>query len=172
MNCGCLQTLLVCALATTVFSEDRPKYWHVVWTGGQSNSVGTNSQTSGYPTWPTSARIQNYVQSNSSFIPAVVPLQGEYNVGFSQVRTTSTHREIQEREERDRCKDRERERERDAFTMSYSHYNTHSTNCTPLRRSPICCCRRFHTITASSSSTLASVGRALSTGVGSCLAVI
>ena len=117
MNCGCLQTLLVCALATTVFSEDRPKIWHVVWTGGQSNSVGTNSQTSGYPTWPTSARIQNYVQSNSSFIPAVVPLQGEYNVGFSQVRTTSTHREIQEREERDRCKDRERERERETLSQ-------------------------------------------------------
>ena len=23
--------------------------WHLVWTGGQSNSVGTNSQKNGYP---------------------------------------------------------------------------------------------------------------------------
>jgi hypothetical protein len=31
-----------------------------------------------------SDRIQNYVQKSSTFIPAAVPLQGEYNVGFSQ----------------------------------------------------------------------------------------
>ena len=119
MSGGCLQILLACALATTVFSEDRPKVWHVVWTGGQSNSVGTNSQRSGYPTWPTSPRIQNYVQANSSFIPAVVPLQGEYNVGFSQVRTTSS---TQRDTKRERERERDRERETHTLTMpSYSH---------------------------------------------------
>ena len=34
--------------------------WHIVWTGGQSNSVGTNSQTSGFPTWPTNPLVQMY----------------------------------------------------------------------------------------------------------------
>ena len=36
---------------------DPAAVWHVVWTGGQSNSVGTNSQTTGYPTWPTTTRM-------------------------------------------------------------------------------------------------------------------
>jgi hypothetical protein len=61
--------------------------WHVVWTGGQSNSVGTNSQKSGYPTWPTTDRIQMFCWSghcNGTFTPATVPLYGEANVGFSQ----------------------------------------------------------------------------------------
>ena len=40
--------------------------WHVVWTGGQSNSVGTNSQKNGYPTWPTSPRIQMYCWRGSA----------------------------------------------------------------------------------------------------------
>ena len=63
--------------------------WHVVWTGGQSNSVGTNSQRSGYPMWPTTNRIQMFCWSGrgcaqNSFAPAAVPLYGEHNVGFSQ----------------------------------------------------------------------------------------
>jgi len=63
--------------------------WHVVWTGGQSNSVGTNSQTSGYPTWASTDRIQMFCWSGhgcteGTFAPAAVPLYGESNVGFSQ----------------------------------------------------------------------------------------
>ena len=61
--------------------------WHLVWTGGQSNSVGTNSQKSGYPTWPTTSRIQNfcsYGNCKGTFKPASVPLYNELNVGFSQ----------------------------------------------------------------------------------------
>jgi hypothetical protein len=61
--------------------------WHLVWTGGQSNSVGTNSQKSGYPTWPTTERIQNfcsYGNCKGTFKPASVPLYNELNVGFSQ----------------------------------------------------------------------------------------
>lgn len=63
------------------------KIWHIVWTGGQSNSVGTNSQTAGYPTWPTSPRIQNfcsYGNCEGTFRAAKVPLYNEVNVGFSQ----------------------------------------------------------------------------------------
>ena len=64
--------------------------WHVVWTGGQSNAVGTNSQTSGYPAWPTTSRIQMFCWSGyptcteGTFAPAAVPLYGESNVAFSQ----------------------------------------------------------------------------------------
>eukprot|EP00040_Diaphanoeca_grandis_P017030 m.88369 g.88369 ORF g.88369 m.88369 type:complete len:330 (-) comp26188_c0_seq1:90-1079(-) len=61
--------------------------WHVVWTGGQSNSVGTNSQTDGYPTWPTTDYIQNFCWNGNcagQFTPAKVPLHNEHNVGFSQ----------------------------------------------------------------------------------------
>ena len=64
--------------------------WHVVWVGGQSNSVGTNSQTTGYPTWPTTTRIQSFCWgaqhgcTKGTFLPAQVPLPGESNVGFSQ----------------------------------------------------------------------------------------
>jgi len=58
--------------------------WHVIWTGGQSNSVGTNSQTSGYPTWPTSQKIQMFDAGSGKFSPSKVPLAGESNVGFSQ----------------------------------------------------------------------------------------
>ena len=67
--------------------------WHVVWVGGQSNSVGTNSQLSGnYPTWPTTPLIQNYCWNNKrvascpngTFTSAQVPLFNEANVGFSQ----------------------------------------------------------------------------------------
>ena len=63
--------------------------WHVVWVGGQSNSVGTNSQKSGFPTWPTSERIQMYCWNGRGcqtgyFAPAKMPVYGEFNVGFSQ----------------------------------------------------------------------------------------
>jgi hypothetical protein len=64
--------------------------WHIVWTGGQSNSVGTNSQTTGYPVWPTTPRIQSYCWNaahgcaTGTFAPSAVPLPGESNVGFSQ----------------------------------------------------------------------------------------
>jgi hypothetical protein len=63
--------------------------WHVVWTGGQSNAIGTNSQTSGYPVWPATPAIQMFCWSAShgcaagSFAPAAVPLYGESNVGFA-----------------------------------------------------------------------------------------
>ena len=69
---------------------DPTAHWHVVWTGGQSNSVGTNSQSTGYPVWPTNTRIQSFCWSPShgcatgTFAPAAVPLPGESNVGFSQ----------------------------------------------------------------------------------------
>lgn len=64
--------------------------WVVVWTGGQSNSIGTNSQPPGeYPTWPTTPLIQSFCWSGKrcakgTFAPAAVPLFGESNVGFSQ----------------------------------------------------------------------------------------
>ena len=81
-------TLLAAADAQPA-SGNATTTWHVVWTGGQSNSVGTNSQKSGYPTWPTSPRIQNFCWSGrgctaGSFSPAKVPLFNEANVGFSQ----------------------------------------------------------------------------------------
>ena len=64
--------------------------WHVIWTGGQSNSVGTNTQVSGYPTWPTTPLVQSFCWKAShgctpgTFLPAQVPLVNEANVGFSQ----------------------------------------------------------------------------------------
>lgn len=77
--------------------------WHVVWTGGQSNSVGTNSQKSGqYPTWATTDRIMMFCAlgfedydgtiiyprgtscQSGAFTPAEVPLFNEVNVAFSQ----------------------------------------------------------------------------------------
>jgi hypothetical protein len=80
--------LLMLLLATPVAAAPVTT-WHVVWTGGQSNSVGTNSQKSGYPEWPTTDRIQMFCWSGrgckqGSFAPAKVPLWGEFNVGFSQ----------------------------------------------------------------------------------------
>lgn len=62
--------------------------WNVVWVGGQSNSVATNSQTSGYPTWPEDPRIQMYCGTgnrctNNTFATAAVPIYNELNVGFS-----------------------------------------------------------------------------------------
>ena len=64
--------------------------WHVVWTGGQSNSVGTNTQKAGtYPVWPTTDRIQMFCAfgghcTTGTFAPAQVPLYNEVNVAFSQ----------------------------------------------------------------------------------------
>ena len=63
--------------------------FHIVWVGGQSNSVGTNSQTGGYPTWPTTPLIQMFCWggqrgcTKGSFAPAATPVYGESNVGFS-----------------------------------------------------------------------------------------
>ena len=65
--------------------------WRVVWVGGQSNSVGTNTQAAGsYPTWPLNDRIQMFCGPRGShgckpgtFAPAMTPVYGETNVGFS-----------------------------------------------------------------------------------------
>jgi Carbohydrate esterase, sialic acid-specific acetylesterase len=64
--------------------------WHVFWVGGQSNSVGTNSQTPGeYPTWPVTPRVQAFCYAAShgckpgTFAPASVPIPNESNVGWS-----------------------------------------------------------------------------------------
>jgi hypothetical protein len=63
--------------------------WHVVWVGGQSNSVGTNSQTTGYPVWPLTPNIQMFCWKSvqgceiGSFSPAKYPVYNEANVGFS-----------------------------------------------------------------------------------------
>ena len=64
---GMVLSLGVGSVATT-------SVWHVVWTGGQSNSVGTNSQKpgSGYPTWPTTTRIQDFNWKSGTFAPAEV----------------------------------------------------------------------------------------------------
>ena len=77
-------------LATTATAAVNTTTWHVVWVGGQSNSVGTNTQTSGYPTWPTTPLIQMFCWgaqhgcATGSFAPAAVPVYGEDNVGFAQ----------------------------------------------------------------------------------------
>lgn len=62
--------------------------WYVVWVGGQSNSVGTNSQTDGYPTWNVTDNIQMFCGKTGgcdfgTFAPAKIPVYGEFNVGFS-----------------------------------------------------------------------------------------
>ena len=63
--------------------------WHVVWVGGQSNAVGTNSDTTAHPVWPTTDSIQMFCWkaqhgcATGSFAPAQVPVYGESNVGFS-----------------------------------------------------------------------------------------
>lgn len=78
------------ALAALVSAGNTPTTWHMVWTGGQSNSVGTNSQKIGYPLWPSTPQVQMYCWSSShgckvgTFVPAAVPLFGESNVGFAQ----------------------------------------------------------------------------------------
>lgn len=67
-----------------------------MWVGGQSNSVGTNSQVPGqYPTWPANPLIQMFcapgrLRSAASkgcvkgnFATATTPVYGESNVGFS-----------------------------------------------------------------------------------------
>jgi hypothetical protein len=63
--------------------------WNIVWVGGQSNSVGTNSQKSGYPVWPQDPRIQMFCWNaqhgctTGTFSEASYPVYGESNVGFS-----------------------------------------------------------------------------------------
>jgi hypothetical protein len=78
--------LLFCGLVASVPGPTLSNLtvWHLVWTGGQSNSIGTNSQRSGYPMWPTTDRIQSFNWQQGTFKPAAVPLSGENNVGFSQ----------------------------------------------------------------------------------------
>ena len=78
--------LLVSLLIASVSAASN---WHVIWVGGQSNSVGTNSDAPGsYPTWPANDLIQMYCWNGrgckgGSFAPATVPVWGESNVGFS-----------------------------------------------------------------------------------------
>lgn len=106
---GIFTTLLCCTVGTAVtFTSDSSTpaaggeganirilfnasnvTWHVVWIGGQSNSVGTNSQTTGYPVWPTTDYIQMFCWkaeqgcTPGTFVPAQVPVYNEKNVGFS-----------------------------------------------------------------------------------------
>merc|ERR1711988_1360211 len=75
-------------LAAVASASSNTTTWHVVWVGGQSNSIGTNSQKSGFPTFPTTDRIQMFCWSgegcqSSSFAAAKYPIYGEFNVGFS-----------------------------------------------------------------------------------------
>jgi hypothetical protein len=85
-----LLLLLSTASAAPAASSSNITTWHVVWTGGQSNSVGTNTQTSGYPTWPSSPQLQMFCWggqrgcTKGTFLPASAPLVNEDNVGFSQ----------------------------------------------------------------------------------------
>ena len=72
-----------------------PSHWHIVWVGGQSNACGSNGQTSDYPVWPTTNRVQMFCWDGipmkrshgctpGRFAPAAVPVSNEFNVGFSQ----------------------------------------------------------------------------------------
>jgi len=86
-----LMSLLLALTATTALAlgASNATTWHVVWVGGQSNSVGTNTQSSGYPVWPTTPLVQMFCWNaqhgckTGSFSPAQVPVYGEANVGFS-----------------------------------------------------------------------------------------
>jgi len=84
------------------FSPHNITTWHIVWTGGQSNALGTNSQYEGFPRWNTTRRIQQFCATDhpggygvkpggckyGTFAPAGFPhgggLWGEQNVGFSK----------------------------------------------------------------------------------------
>ena len=83
-----LRTVALCLAAAA--ASGATTSWHVLWVGGQSNSVGTNTQTSGYPTWATTPLVQVFCWRAShgctpgTFAPAQVPLANEANVGFSQ----------------------------------------------------------------------------------------
>ena len=84
-----LAVVMAAASLVPATSTNATTVWHVVWVGGQSNSVGTNSQTSGYPTWATTDKIQMFCWSGrgceaGSFTPATVPMYNEVNVGFGQ----------------------------------------------------------------------------------------
>lgn len=84
-------SLLFLMLAVPVCEATRSNIttWHAVWVGGQSNSVGTNSQKPGeYPAWEPNPRIQMFCwgkgcAKNGTFAQASVPVFGENNVGFS-----------------------------------------------------------------------------------------
>jgi hypothetical protein len=89
-------SLLLCLLSSAAGSSGAARgavasnvTWHVVWVGGQSNSVGTNSQTTGYPVWPSTPMIQMFCWkaeqgcTPGTFAPAKYPVYNEANVGFS-----------------------------------------------------------------------------------------
>lgn len=81
-----LAPLIFAALASRAAAMLPITTWHVLWVGGQSNSVGTNTQTSGYPTWPLSPSIQMFCwrgACNGTFTAAHVPLYNEANVGWA-----------------------------------------------------------------------------------------
>ncbi len=76
-------TFLLLVAALSVSAQQNVTSWHVVWVGGQSNSVGTNTQRAGYPTWPLTPAIQMYNFKKDSFSPAQYPIYNDDNVGFS-----------------------------------------------------------------------------------------
>jgi hypothetical protein len=82
-----LLLLSLIIIPAPVTAQSNITLWNLIWVGGQSNSVGTNSQKPGqYPTWPTTPRIQSFCwrgACNGTFTPAQVPLFNEDNVGFS-----------------------------------------------------------------------------------------
>jgi hypothetical protein len=77
-----LAALAVHALAKPG-SDSNVTTWRVVWVGGQSNSVGTNSDTTTHPTWPLNSRIQQFVwrgELAGTFATASYPIFNEGNV--------------------------------------------------------------------------------------------
>lgn len=86
-----LLTLLVLAPAYARAGAAPPNVstWHVLWVGGQSNSVATNTATTGFPDYPADPRIQMFCWRPmrgcvpGTFAPAVRPLYNEANVGWS-----------------------------------------------------------------------------------------
>jgi hypothetical protein len=76
-------TLLPLAAAVKSGSVANVTTWRVVWVGGQSNSVGTNSDTATHPNWPLNSRIQQFVwrgERAGTFEPAAYPIFNEANV--------------------------------------------------------------------------------------------
>ena len=86
-----MRACLAAACVAVASSAVNVTTWRVVWVGGQSNSVGTNTQAAGtYPTWPLNERVQMFCGPRGprgckpgSFVPAATPVYGESNVGFS-----------------------------------------------------------------------------------------
>ena len=83
----CLFTISLFPLCLFAFAAaQNVSTWRVVWVGGQSNSVGTNSDTKEHPSWPLNPRIQAFSgwrRPPGSFVPAAYPVYNEANVGFS-----------------------------------------------------------------------------------------